>query len=674
LLRELSHIPIKMTLRDRLNSIKAAFTGLPNGSLLRMAQRFTPMYGEPPRRSTEDWIDLYNKSPRMNPIHQVASDVATSAYGIYKTGDPKKIKIPNSTVEKIMRQPNPQPAITEYVLFYITQVYLLLPSGEAFWIKERNGLGKVTELWPVPPNWVLEIPSKAKPFFTIYPQGNMQASPIMVPPIDMVYFKKPDVRNPYLRGVGRAEGIGDEIETDEYMAKYQKRYFFNDAIPPMVGQMPGADEATINRTEEMWKQKYGGFNNAHKVAWLNWDAKFQILKETAKDMDFIESRKYLRDVSNQHFSIPPELFGILENSNRSTIDAAYYLYTKNVLRKELKFIDDVLNRQLVPEFDDGVYLEHDNVVPEDEEFLLKKSTEGLKYGALTLNVWLRTNGFEEMGDAGEVVYQPINMVAIPIKQIPAVPAPEEPPPEGGKRKGLTPEQKKQMWHVFDKAAVKNERSFESAAKKFFQAQQDRVNAALEKGFKAITKADDEEELLDWEEEASLLTAALSPLWIASMQEGFTVANETYGLGLSWDVFNPRFKKFIEKYGLDQAKGINGTTKDKLRATLSEGIEAGESIPKLRDRISQVYGEAKGYRAKLISRTETTTTVNAGSWETYKAAKVKQKEWLAEIDNRTRPEHEAINGEVVNIDETFSNGFMYPSEPNCRCTILPVFED
>jgi len=53
--------------------------------------------------------------------------------------------------------------------------------------------------------------------------------------------------------------------------------------------------------------------------------------------------------------------------------------------------------------------------------------------------------------------------------------------------------KDQMWHVMDKAATKNERSFINALKKYFQAQQDRINSKLLKSIKAV---DD----IDWEEE------------------------------------------------------------------------------------------------------------------------------------------------------------------------------
>jgi len=665
-----------MTFTDRLSSIKAAFTGLPNQSLLTMAQRFTPIYGEPPKRSTAEWFDLYNKSPRMNPVHQIASDVATSMYGIYKKGDTKKIKLKDNPIEVLLKNPCQNQTITEYALFYLTQVYLLLPSGEAFWLKEKNGLGRITELWPIPPHWVSEIPSMAKPFYTVQPLGNTQAQPIYVLKDDMVFFKKPDIVNPYLRGIGRSTGISDEIEVDEYMSKYQKRFFWNDAIPAMVIQMPGADEAVINRTEESWNQKFGGFNNKHKTAFVNWELKAQILKESNKDMDFIASRKYLRDEANQHFCIPPELFGILENSNRSTIDAAYYLYTKNVLRKELKFIDDTINIQLLPEFDKNIYIEHDSVVPEDEEFLLKKSTEGLKYGSLTVNTWLRTNGFDELGEKGEMLYVPINMVPVSVSKIAVNMEPEQRPalePEKSVKKKLTNEMKNQMWHIFDKAAIKYERSFINALKKYFQSQQDKINKVLEKSVKAAI--DEIGELLDWTEEDDILRIALKPLWLASMREGFEVANTTYSLGISFDLLNPKFLDWIKEFGAEKVTEINDTTKGKLSKTLAEGITEGEGIPKLRDRVSSVMTEAKTSRTELIARTETVSTVNYGNIETMAAGGVKKHTWLTAIDGRERPSHAAINGETVKIGEPFSNGLLYPGDPggdasevcNCRCT-------
>lgn len=57
----------------------------------------------------------------------------------------------------------------------------------------------------------------------------------------------------------------------------------------------------------------------------------------------------------------------------------------------------------------------------------------------------------------------------------------------------------------------------------------------------------------------------------------------------------------------------------------------------------------------------------------------QKKWSATLDNATRESHQRLDGEVVGVDETFSNGCEYPRDPNgepaeiynCRCALVPV---
>lgn len=416
----------KLGLRERLGLIKSIWSSktkqIAIDNVTSSLYKMMPQYGEPPKNNIANWIKTYNLNPRMNPVHQIASDISCSEYKILN-GD--KV-IENHPIKALLQNPCDDIAITESGLFYITQVYLMLPSGEAFWLKERNGAGIPTELWAIPPNWVTELPSKVNNYFKVQPSGNMDARPIEVPPQDIVYFKKLNVVNPYLRGIGRVEAVGDEIETDEYMAKFNKKFFYNNAIPNMVGMMPGADSTAIERAQENWQQKYGGYNNAHKMAWLGWDAKIQVLKETTKEMDFVESRKYLRDTTNQHFCIPPEIFGILENSNRATIDSAYYLYAKNVLRKELKSIQDTINRQLMIDYKDNCMLVYDNIVPEDAEFDLKRSNEGLSRGAIMLDEWRVANGFDELeGDKGKVFYIPSNVIVSKSPVETPTPTPQE---------------------------------------------------------------------------------------------------------------------------------------------------------------------------------------------------------------------------------------------------------
>ena len=50
-----------------------------------------------------------------------------------------------------------------------------------------------------------------------------------------------------------------------------------------------------------------------------------------KELDMVQSRKFLRDECLQHYQIPPEAFGIIENSNRATIDSSLYLAQKKCI-------------------------------------------------------------------------------------------------------------------------------------------------------------------------------------------------------------------------------------------------------------------------------------------------------------------------------------------------------
>lgn len=54
-----------------------------------------------------------------------------------------------------------------------------------------------------------------------------------------------------------------------------------------------------------------------------------------------------------------------------------------------------------------------------------------------------------------------------------------------------------------------------------------------------------------------------------------------------------------------------------------------------------------------------------------------KQWDSTLDSNTRPSHQSVDGELVDVEETFSNGLLYPGDPNgmakevvnCRCALL-----
>lgn len=243
--------------------------------------------------------------------------------------------------------------------------------------------------------------------------------------------------------------------------------------------------------------------------------------------------------------------------------------------------------------------------------------------------------------------------------------------EGGK--GWQSKNKRhQYWLGFISRVIKNEVKLRKLMVKYFKEQEVKALRALS-GTKAVNKDVKKVENIPKSKEELKKLAGLSMPAIKKtlVAEGNIILAELE-IGISFDVMNPKVIEFVETRTGDLIKSVSNTTKEALRRTLKEGVELGESIPKLAKRIASVYDDAQGYRSVLIARTETQTAQNNATLNSYRQSKVVEKKtWLTAGDDRVREEHEAMDGETVLLEEAFSNGLMHPGEPACRCCLIAV---
>lgn len=165
--------------------------------------------------------------------------------------------------------------------------------------------------------------------------------------------------------------------------------------------------------------------------------------------------------------------------------------------------------------------------------------------------------------------------------------------------------------------------------------------------------------------------------------GLRIMDELPVVGISFDIDNPRAIEWIARKVFKFAYEVNQTTETQLRGALKTAITDGATITDIRKEVERIFGFAEKFRNERIARTETISATNYGAMEAIKQSGVTaRKEWIATRDNRTRESHDTLDGEVVGMDETFSNGLQFPGDPesndaaeiiNCRCTIGYVFE-
>lgn len=123
----------------------------------------------------------------------------------------------------------------------------------------------------------------------------------------------------------------------------------------------------------------------------------------------------------------------------------------------------------------------------------------------------------------------------------------------------------------------------------------------------------------------------------------------------------------------------------LNNAITQGILQGGSIPHIADRLQRIIGMDRT-AAVRSARTAITAAECAGRQDTYQRAKGMgiqlKKQWLATLDGKTRHAHRMLDGQTVDVEESFQvDGYKLkcpgdPSAPgyliyNCRCTMISV---
>lgn len=136
--------------------------------------------------------------------------------------------------------------------------------------------------------------------------------------------------------------------------------------------------------------------------------------------------------------------------------------------------------------------------------------------------------------------------------------------------------------------------------------------------------------------------------------------------------------------VDGRKGLRWN-RQHIASAVTQGVLQGEDLGQVSKRIRSV-ADMDERAAMRTARTAMTSAQNAGRLDAYRRAAAMgidvRKQWLATLDQRTRHSHRRLDGEVAGLDEAFSNGLMYPGDPesgrgsevyNCRCTLVPEID-
>lgn len=143
--------------------------------------------------------------------------------------------------------------------------------------------------------------------------------------------------------------------------------------------------------------------------------------------------------------------------------------------------------------------------------------------------------------------------------------------------------------------------------------------------------------------------------------------------------------WIRRHSVKRVQQISKTTARAIRRQIIDGAKKGWSQDRIARAIERATeGEIGKVRARRIARTETHTAYERGSYEQARATQALGieivVEWGATEDDKTRPDHAAADGQIVDLGKTFTVGgeaMRFPGDPrasarqiiNCRCSAL-----
>lgn len=430
----------------------------------------------PPKRGTRELIQLYNQSPWLRSVtSRIARGVQSTSWCVYAraterlpaakgravpawrwgvdrlvpdlrlASSDRKVRAvrraelrAEGTLREVVDHPllalmrRPNEFMRGAMALKLTQVWLDI-KGEAFWLLALADDGTPRAAYPLPPHWVTQVPTSTKPTFTVSTGAGVHAE---VDPRAVIWLKDPDPANPYGRGSGIAEALGDELETDEFAAKYLRAWFFNNATPSVIVSFEGAaDRKQLAEARDEWERSHRGVHNAHRAHFANGKMNAVKLDTSFKDQEIVDLRRMERDTTIQVFGVPPEVVGIIENSNRATIDAADYMMAKGVIYPRVEYLRGEFEAELLTRYKGGDTASLEAEISEPEDKAHRLDVMKAQQGAFTLNEWREEAGADPLPELeGQFP------AALPGQQ-PAQAKPPEPPekPDDESKTEIEPE-------------------------------------------------------------------------------------------------------------------------------------------------------------------------------------------------------------------------------------------
>src|SRR6266568_1451473 len=674
---------------------------------------------------------------RSKTVYRVVGHIARAGAGIkwkHFTDNTKQKEVTSSDLMTLWNTPAPKTSGSQFREAMIAY-YCLTGNSYILGINARQSPGSTfDEMYNLRPDLTKIKLDENGPLY--YEFGNFSPPRRYADPF--VMHNKLFAGNDDVYGMSPVEVAAMLVDIQKAGQKWNLSLLSNMARP---GGAWGTDallgDTEYKQLKEEIRKKFAGPRNAGETAILHGGVKWQSMSMSPYELDWLESStKGDRDIAGIFFNFPLFLLGLADSTYSNQEEARYALYTE-IDFPILDTFQDSTNMWLTPRY--GGFLGYDQ---EDVEAIQKRLQEakGQASDRATAEFAASTATFLE---AREIQGRPklnvkdfviINQIPVHVEDLDdyiaamsgkTINPPPPPPPlfpasgnttvtevPNSDNQDDTPPPAKMLpfpavsVKVLDlqtdaeKAAymksvesqrTKWEKVVQGRLQDYFRDEHKTIAAAMSRGDVSDASGNIEHALSVLEQQGTLKSLIVGIYQDVGEDFGNSVLKDLkYGdkpyeqklFNLSLNLHAPDVLIHLLQLAGEKVKQIYGTTLAFLQAHLTAGVQAGESVEQLAQRVDDLYTESIiPDRSQTIAATEVHGANEYGSQEAASSSGLElSRVWMTMHNSKVRDDHAEADGQEVGMDEAFDVGgeqLMYPGDPagsagntiNCRCTVI-----
>ena len=312
-------------------------------------------------------------------------------------------------------KPNPFQTSMEFREQLLTHALL---RGNAYAKVIRDFNGYVVELLPLDPDAMTVSRGLYGPIYTYRPeQGKPEVFEQKLPSSYPQILHLKCLSTDGLVGRSVLRDSAETFSSARAAQRYGHRVLENDATPSVVIKHPETlDEEAATRLRESWNRAFSGSGRAGGTAVLEEGMTVEKMSMTSQDVQYLETRRFLRSEIASIFRVPPHLIGDLDKATFSNIEQQSIEFVTHCIRPWAVRLEQAIHWAILsdsPQQKRSYFVELmlDGLMRGDLKSRYDAYNTGRNAGFLSVN---DIRAFENMNpiDGGDRYLEPLNMQAV----------------------------------------------------------------------------------------------------------------------------------------------------------------------------------------------------------------------------------------------------------------------